>query len=94
MVQKDRAIKSFLFENMYRHPSVTKETGAAREVVRELFEGFMEAPGRMPEQWRRLTDGAGTPGTARVVADYIAGMTDRYAERAHRQLQAGKAPAE
>jgi dGTPase len=94
MVQKDRAIKSFLFENMYRHPSVTKETGAAREIVRELFEGFMDAPARMPEPWRRLTDGAGTPGTARVVADYIAGMTDRYAERAHRQLKAGKAPAE
>jgi dGTPase len=94
MVQKDRAIKSFLFENMYRHPSVTKETGAAREVVRELFEGFMDAPGRMPEPWRRLTDGAGTPATARVVADYIAGMTDRYAERAHRHLAAGKAPSE
>ena len=93
MVQKDRAIKSFLFGNMYRHPSVTKETGAAREIVRELFEGFMAAPGLMPEQWRRLTDGAGTPATARVVADYIAGMTDRYAERAHRHVKSGKAPA-
>lgn len=94
MVQKDRAIKSFLFENMYRHPSVTKETGAARDIVRDLFEGFMGAPGLMPEQWRRLTDGPGTLATARVVADYIAGMTDRYAERAHRHLKAGKAPAE
>ncbi|MPY74851.1 MAG: deoxyguanosinetriphosphate triphosphohydrolase [Alphaproteobacteria bacterium] len=94
MVQKDRAIKSFLFENMYRHPSVTKETGAAREIVRDLFEGFMGAPGLLPEQWRRLTDGPGTLATARVAADYIAGMTDRYAERAHRHMKAGKAPAE
>ena len=86
MVQKDRDIKSFLFEHMYRHPSVTRETEAARQIVRELFEGFMDAPERLPEPWRRLTDGPATAGTARVVADYIAGMTDRYAKRAHRQL--------
>jgi dGTPase len=79
---------------MYRHPSVTKEAGAAREIVRELFEGLMDAPEFLPAPWLRLTDGAGAPGTARVVADYIAGMTDRYAERAHRKLKAGKAPAE
>ena len=94
MVQKDRAIKDFLFQNMYRHPSVTKEAGAARDIVRELFDGFMEEPEILPEPWQRLTDGAGTPGTARVMADYIAGMTDRYAERAHRRLTAGEAPAE
>ncbi len=94
MVQKDRDIKSFLFEHMYRHPSVTRETEAARQIVRELFEGFMDAPERLPEPWRRLTDGPATAGTARVVADYIAGMTDRYAKRAHRQLTGGKAAAE
>ncbi|MGH6915162.1 MAG: dGTP triphosphohydrolase, partial [Geminicoccales bacterium] len=94
MVQKDRAIKSFLFEHMYRHPSVANETMTARGIVRDLFEGLMDAPDRLPDQWRRLTDGRGSPGTARVVADYIAGMTDRYAERAHRRLKAGKAPAE
>ena len=93
MVQKDRAIKSFLFEHMYRHPSVTEETEAAREIVRELFSGFMDAPERLPEQWRKLTNGTRTHETARVVADYIAGMTDRYAKRAHRQLMAGKAAA-
>jgi len=86
MVQKDRAIKSFLFEHMYRHPSVTKETEAARDIVRELFQGFMETPERLPDQWRQLTGPAGSDETARVIADYIAGMTDRYAERAHRDL--------
>jgi dGTPase len=94
MVQKDRDIKAFLFENMYRHPSVTHETEAAREIVRELFEGFMDAPDRLPEPWRKLTDGPGTGETARVVADYIAGMTDRYATRAHRQLTSGEPAAE
>jgi dGTPase len=91
MVQKDRTIKSFLFEHMYRHPSVLQQTDIARQIVQELFQGFMEAPERLPEQWQQLTDGAGTAGTARVVADYIAGMTDRYATRAHRQLEAGEA---
>jgi len=94
MVQKDRAIKSFLFEHMYRHPSVTQETETARQVVQELFQGFMEAPERLPAQWRKLTNGAGTRETARVIADYIAGMTDRYAKRAHRQLQAGETPGQ
>ncbi len=94
MVQKDRAIKSFLFEHMYRHPSVLQETDIARQIVQELFQGFMADPEQLPDEWRRLTDGAGTAGTARVVADYIAGMTDRYATRAHRRLQAGKAAAQ
>ncbi len=93
MVQKDRDIKSFLFEHMYRHPSVTRETESARQIVRELFEGFMAAPDRLPEPWRRLTGEPATDGTARVVADYIAGMTDRYATRAHQRLMTGEAPA-
>jgi len=93
MVQKDRAIKSFLFENMYRHPSVTQETEAARQVVRDLFNGFMESPDRLPAEWRASTDAPGSEATARVIADYIAGMTDRYAERAHRVLTDGKALA-
>jgi dGTPase len=94
MVQKDRAIKSFLFEHMYRHPSVLQETQNAQRIVRDLFQAFMAAPERMPDEWRRLTDSAGTAATARVVADYIAGMTDRYATRAHRRLQTGEAAAE
>lgn len=93
MVQKDRAIKSFLFENMYRHPSVTQETEAARQIVRDLFNGFMESPDRLPAEWRASTDAPGSEATARVIADYIAGMTDRYAERAHRALADGEALA-
>jgi dGTPase len=54
----------------------------------------MDAPDRLPEPWRKLTDGPGTAETARVVADYIAGMTDRYATRAHRQLTSGEPAAE
>lgn len=89
MVQKDRAVKSFLFENMYRHPSVTQETEAAGQVIRDLFNGFMDSPDRLPTEWRNLTAAPGSDETARVIADYIAGMTDRYAERAHRTLLDG-----
>jgi len=86
MVQKDRAIKTFLFANMYRHPTAVRETDAARNIVRELFGFYMDDPSALPEEWRSQADGADEAGTARVIADYIAGMTDRYATRAHRRM--------
>jgi dGTPase len=93
MVQKDRAIKNFLFENMYRHPSVTEQTEAARQIVRDLFNGFMDSPDRLPAEWRASIAAPGSEATARVIADYIAGMTDRYAKRAARTLAGGEAMA-
>jgi len=86
MVQKDRAIKKFLYENMYRHPTVIHETGRARGMVKDLFETFMAAPSELPEEWRLQLPDSGEAERARVIADYIAGMTDRYAQRAHARL--------
>lgn len=86
MVQKDRAIKTFLFDNMYRHPTVVRETDVARRVVEDLFERFMDDPKRLPAEWRRAAGAAGSAETARVAADYIAGMTDRFAKREHDRL--------
>jgi dGTPase len=71
---------------MYRHDSVTKETDKAKRIVRELFERFLESPEDLPREWQRQTDEAGSAVTARVVADYIAGMTDRYAMMQHNRL--------
>ncbi len=86
MHANDRALKKFLFDRMYRHERVNRMTAEARGVVRELFELFLGDPGRLPVEWRQLTKGPRDPATARVVADYVAGMTDRYALGEHERL--------
>ncbi|HLO75399.1 MAG TPA: deoxyguanosinetriphosphate triphosphohydrolase [Magnetospirillum sp.] len=86
MKANDRALKEFLFPNMYRHFLVNRMTSKARRVVKDLFNLLHAEPGCLPPDWRRQSDGAGTPKTARVVADYIAGMTDRFALDEHRRL--------
>ncbi len=86
MKAHDRALKEFLFPNMYRHFLVNRMTSKARRVVKDLFNLLHAEPGCLPPDWRRQTEGAGTPKTARVVADYIAGMTDRFALDEHRRL--------
>lgn len=86
MVANDRALKQFLFPNMYRHFLVNRMTSKARRVVKDLFTLLHSEPGCLPPEWHRLCDGVRTPKTARVVADYIAGMTDRFALDEHRRL--------
>ncbi len=86
MAANDKALKSFLFNRMYRHYKVNRMTAKAKRVVRDLFDQFFEDPDCLPDEWRGRADGAGTPRTARVVADYIAGMTDGYALREHSRL--------
>jgi dGTPase len=86
MQGNDRALKDFLFDNMYRHYKLNRMTSKARRLVRDLFRLFVEEPGCLPTDWRRLAGGPGAVATARVVADYIAGMTDRFAGDEHRRL--------
>ncbi len=85
MGNHDRALKRFLFERMYRHYRVNRMSSKARRVVRELFQLFLTEPECLPNEWRALT-GDSTPETARIVADYLAGMTDRFALDEHRRL--------
>lgn len=87
MGQKDRALKDFLFANMYRRESVLRKTENARRVVADLFGRLMAAPERLPGVWRDQAAGADEAGLARLVADYIAGMTDRYATQEHERLE-------
>ncbi|MCC6471124.1 MAG: deoxyguanosinetriphosphate triphosphohydrolase, partial [Alphaproteobacteria bacterium] len=86
MRANDKALKRFLFERMYRHYRVNRMTSKARRVVRDLFELFVNEPACLPTEWREQTDDAAPEKTARVVADYIAGMTDRYALDEHARL--------
>ena len=83
------ALKSFLREQLYKHYKVRRMTAKARRVVRELFDAFFNDPALMPDEHEartRLESMPGPAGRARAVADYIAGMTDRYAILEHRRL--------
>lgn len=86
MQQNDRALKAFLRERMYQHYKLNRMTSKARRLVKDLFQLFVAEPECLPTEWRRRTDGAATLRTARVVTDYIAGMTDRFAGDEHRRL--------
>lgn len=83
-------LKHFLRHNLYQHYQVNRMTSKARRIIRELFEAFMREPRLLPPDYQTgLRDGADSEQVriqARKVADYIAGMTDRYAMREHRRL--------
>ncbi len=81
-----RSIKSFLFKYMYRHYKVNRMTSKARRVVMELFNFFLAEPGCLPGVWYAQTDGASTQATAETIADFIAGMTDRFALEEHARI--------
>jgi dGTPase len=74
------ALKRFLFQALYRHPQVVAKTNAGRQVVRELYAAYLAAPAEMPADYAQAVD------LPRAVADYIAGMTDRFALREHQRL--------
>ncbi|MGD9536278.1 MAG: deoxyguanosinetriphosphate triphosphohydrolase [Alphaproteobacteria bacterium] len=86
MRENDKALKAFLYERMYRHYKVNRMASRARRVVRELFDLFIAEPECLPTEWRLRCEGPGSSRTARMVADYIAGMTDRYAFKEHHRL--------
>ena len=77
-------LKRFLYDNLYRHYQVMRMTAKARRIVRELFAAFIDEPRLLPSdhQLRAAQD------RPRAIADYVAGMTDRYAIREHRRLYA------
>jgi dGTPase len=86
MRRNDRVLKDFLLERMYRHDRVQRMTSMAHHVIHDLFSIFLAEPDRLPCEWRRLVAGPDDPQTARVAADYIAGMTDRFALDEHHRL--------
>jgi dGTPase len=79
------ALKRLLFGALYRHPQVTATNDCARSVVRELFAAYMHAPQELPP------DHADCDDLPRTVADYIAGMTDRFAVHEHHRLTGRRA---
>jgi dGTPase len=87
LYQDLKAIRSFLFTRMYRAPSVMKERARVTETINGLFPLFMVRPELLPAEWRADVAAAGDEVTlARIVADYVAGMTDRFALQEHARL--------
>ncbi|WP_192966952.1 deoxyguanosinetriphosphate triphosphohydrolase [Phycobacter azelaicus] len=85
-------IRSFLFERMYRAPKVMEKRAEVSRVVEALFPFFLENPMEMPDRWHaEIRLAANRTALARLVSDYIAGMTDRFALQLHETLILGKA---
>ncbi len=86
MREASTQLKQFLFDNLYRHPQVVQTTQWAKQVVRDLFEVYSSQPREMPSPYSERPD------ALRAVADYIAGMTDRFASREHQRLTGQEPP--
>lgn len=82
IADKNHELKQFLREHLYRHYKVNRMSAKAGRIIEELFTAFMQSPTLMPDEHQL----AARQDQARAVADYIAGMTDRYAIREHKRL--------
>ncbi len=85
MQANDKALKAFLTEKMYRHEKVMRMTSKAKLVIGDLFDLFLAAPDTLPPEWYAQCNGPNTIETARIVCDFIAGMTDRFAFDVHKR---------
>jgi dGTPase len=87
LYQELKAIRSFLFQRMYRAPSVMAERARVTAVVNDLFPLFLREPRLLPAEWQADVAAArDETALARIVADYVAGMTDRFALQEHARL--------
>jgi dGTPase len=86
MAEADRAIKGFLYPRMYRHVRIMRIMGDAEQVVCALFERYAEKPEDMPAEWAQIAESNDQGARLRRIADFIAGMTDRYALNEHARL--------
>jgi dGTPase len=90
MQQKTIELKQFLLSNLYQHERVQQMSKNAKKIITELFDHYLKNIDALPREHKERAlvkqQASGTAGLARVVADYIAGMTDRYAELAHQRI--------
>lgn len=90
MTIKERAVKAYLFENMYRAPSVMKIRKEAKSILTDLFSVYFSGEAEMPKEWgvkwQEKFQNLKAESRARTVCDFLAGMTDRYAIKEHQRL--------
>ena len=82
LLEQQRELKTFLHTHLYRHYRVMRMSTKAHRIINELFTAFMQDSRLLPPQYQRQAD----TDQARAVADYVAGMTDRYAIKEYRRL--------
>jgi dGTPase len=82
----ERQLKRFLLDSVYRHDQIMRSVAAAEGIVADLFDAYRSNPELMPEDWSRDLGTLSPPEQARRVADYIAGMTDRFSLSEYRRL--------
>jgi dGTPase len=85
MAEAERALKNFMYQRLYYHPEQIATAERARHVVATLFGAYSADPAALPAAWRQDLP-EGEPGRSRHIADFIAGMTDRYAADAYEKL--------
>jgi dGTPase len=85
MAADERALKDWLYANVYRHEAIARVTGPARELAGALFAAYRADPAAMPPDWAAAAT-PDEPARSRHVADYVAGQTDRFAIREYRRL--------
>lgn len=90
MAAKERTLKKFMYANLYNHVEQMEAADNARVVVAELVTAYCNKPELMPESWA-ATLPSGEPDRIRHIADFMAGMTDRYASNSHKDIFAQKA---
>jgi len=86
MVKQEAALKSFLFENMYRHPQVMNVMAGAETIIRDLFSAYFSGRAEMPEGWSDNLGKLDELSRARRISDFLAGQSDPYAIMEHRRL--------
>ncbi|OLL48664.1 deoxyguanosinetriphosphate triphosphohydrolase [Bartonella henselae] len=86
MAVYERELKDFLFKNLYYHDQVLNRRNAAKRIVQKLFKCYYENPDVMPENWHNKTAHLTNQELARLIADFLSGMTDHYALREYQHL--------
>lgn len=86
LFQKMRSLRAFLFERMYKHYKVNRMRSQAKRMLSDLFQQFLDDPSTLPPPWRGMAESLDVFDRARLVCDYIAGMTDNFAIDEHRRL--------
>ena len=88
MSQQERELKAFMYENLYHHTTQLEAAERARKIVSGLYSAYHESPANLPEEWRgNLPEEE--PGRSRYIADFLAGMTDRFAEKCYMDIYGG-----
>jgi dGTPase len=84
MAARNKQLKKFLYENMYRHYRVVRMQVKAEKILADLFQGYTREPAMLPRDVQKRAEATGD--LLRAVCDYMAGMTDRFALEEHYRL--------